>query len=801
MSKIKFIELFAKIKKNIVSYISIVLFLMTGIALFCSMSWSGPAFENGLDSFFNKYNFRDFSLIFPLGATEEMLEAVNKVDGVDIVEGAYEAYQYTEINGEKMHVKIVSIGKKVDKISIIKGETPKDKNEIAVQSYWAKKMNIDVGDVIKLNHDTVESDGIKYLNSDELKVTALAESSAYVSVFPVSYGFSVQNVAPIDFVMFADSTLFDQSAYGGYSTVLAVSNNLRKSVTSSEKYGKDVEDLIQKSIDAVKPFSMAVSGISRKVNGGYIGAKAVCGMYDNLKYTMSLLFVIIAILVSYISVSRMVFDDSVLIGTKKALGFSGKEILSEYILFVCSALIISAVLGLLIARFCIQPIFINLMSQNYVIDKIDCLFSLKEFLGVFLVEFILLIIATVIACHKVNKKEPIKLLTGSSDKVYKPRKFEKLSLWQKMSLLKKTIVNNFLSDKNRVFATLVSVLGCVSLIVCGFNFNSGLTSGMQRQFSVIQDFDTVIYYDSSVLDSERNISDYLNENNLNYCSAYSSMGSVQYKNFATTSSLFVFDDQTVNGLFKIYSYGKKQNVGDKVWLSVAFAEKTGLKVGDTITYNSIDGGKYKIQIGGIFEFYLLRAEIIMSPKTYEKVFGKQEDSNVFFVDSGKLNAKDIELSVKDVSGVLQTEDYYTSSTEAFKSIGMVGTGIAILYISLSVIMAFLIVLNILTMFIEEKKRELIIMMINGYSVKEVKKYIYGDTILLTCISVILGIILGVAVSILTLKSLLSEAGRFYYSVSWQACLLGTVISVFIMFIISVVAMKRINNFKLSDINK
>lgn len=49
------------------------------------------------------------------------------------------------------------------------------------------------------------------------------------------------------------------------------------------------------------------------------------------------------------------------------------------------------------------------------------------------------------------------------------------------------------------------------------------------------------------------------------------------------------------------------------------------------------------------------------------------------------------------------------------------------YLLLSALMAIVVLLNLDIMFVDEKKRELIVLMINGFSVKDAKAYIYRDS--------------------------------------------------------------------------
>ncbi len=69
--------------------------------------------------------------------------------------------------------------------------------------------------------------------------------------------------------------------------------------------------------------------------------------------------------------------------------------------------------------------------------------------------------------------------------------------------------------------------------------------------------------------------------------------------------------------------------------------------------------------------------------------------------------------------------------------------IVLVYLALASVMAFVVLLNLDVMFISEKRRELIVLIICGYTTKKAKGYIWHDSAALTVIGIICGVALGV----------------------------------------------------------
>ena len=123
------------------------------------------------------------------------------------------------------------------------------------------------------------------------------------------------------------------------------------------------------------------------------------------------------------------------------------------------------------------------------------------------------------------------------------------------------------------------------------------------------------------------------------------------------------------------------------------------------------------------------------------------------------------------------------------------------FTAISVVMGAVIILNLLIMFVSEKKRELIIMMINGYSKRSVKKYIYCDTILLSVIGSIIGTVIGVLIGFLTLRMFSSECVILMHRLSIPMCVLCMAVTGLLTATAVMIALRKVDGFKLQDINE
>ena len=191
----------------------------------------------------------------------------------------------------------------------------------------------------------------------------------------------------------------------------------------------------------------------------------------------------------------------------------------------------------------------------------------------------------------------------------------------------------------------------------------------------------------------------------------------------------------------------------------------------------------------------------MSKEAYLQEFESEAVPNAFLVDSGNLTAKDIKKALSGIKAVRMVKDDYQAAFDVFSDFSNIAGAVVVVYLVLSVLMAIIVLFDLYTVFIEEKKKELIVLMINGFSVRDARQYIYRDTIVLTIIGIILGVIFGAVMGNITIMTLEPDMAYFAKGIDWMACGFGAAASSVLAVVLCSAALRRISRFKLSDINK
>lgn len=572
------------------------------------------------------------------------------------------------------------------------------------------------------------------------------------------------------------------------------------------KYVKNVEKLENKrgDIDKIKKYEWMV--LTRQENGGVLVVDKFGGITDNMRYSISMLFIIIGLLVSYSSVSRIVHDQIVSIGTKKALGLRKKEITLSYLAYSGIAVIIGAAIGLVLGTFGIEQFISNVLGMKFIMGAYSSYFSFADAIILAVIELVMILVTTWLACASVLKQQAVLLLKGPQPPSAKQHFYEKLKLWEKLSLFAKTVVNNCMNDKRRVLGTIIGVAGCTALIVTAVTVNNNVQKSFERQYEDVFKYDSFVRVSAANEEKSQQIDSLLTEKNMPHTSVYTSMYKmVQPDGKQTTVTVKVpFDEKGFGKLvhlepFRCGSSDKKYD--DGAWIGAAYAAHMDAEVGDSIVISDAEGGKYTFTIEGFFDHYLLTNQIVISEQAYETVFGADIKANGYLVDSQKLTAEEMEAFLADNDISASVKDEYRNSYELFSEFSQIAGVIIIIYVVLSVLMAIIVLYDLYSVFIEEKKRELIVLMINGFSRKEARQYIYRDTVVLTVIGILAGIIFGIVMGNITVLSIEPDTAYFVKGIDWAACGIGAVTSGVLASALCMLALRKIKHFKLTDINK
>lgn len=145
-------------------------------------------------------------------------------------------------------------------------------------------------------------------------------------------------------------------------------------------------------------------------NSGYNNIFDAIKTMSNISKMFPVIFYIVAVLISLTSMTRMIEEERIEIGTLKALGYTNVQIISKYIIYSLLACIIGGTLGMVVGLYLLPNIVWALYAMIYNIPKFYCSFRFDIGLLGIIISFICIGGATILVAVKELKQMPSVLM-------------------------------------------------------------------------------------------------------------------------------------------------------------------------------------------------------------------------------------------------------------------------------------------------------------------------------------------------------------------------------------------------------
>ena len=580
---------------------------------------------------------------------------------------------------------------------------------------------------------------------------------------------------------------------------------------------QEATDKLQDSVDALEQAQERVNSTSEmdwtvrsvRFNTTMRATEKAVVTLKNLRFTMASLFIIVGLLVCYSAVSRIIHEQVVLVGTKKAVGFRNREITLSYLAYAVMAVIVGIILGGILGVVLVETIMLGAMNYTVLPDPAWD-FDLRDWALISGIELVLILLSTYLACRGVLRRDAINLLQGEEPPSGRQRFYERWPVWKRLGLFTQTVVNNCVNDRRRVLATVIGVAGCCSLLVCAFYLKSNIDLAIEHQTSTIFNYDAVVYCEPTAEGDEAatgSVDAELTSDGLTHAAVMTKTMALEQPdgNYANANIVVPEDNESFSELYHLITQGSFAGTEasvDGAWINYGYATYYDAKVGDKIKLINATGQEYEVPIAGFFECHSTYAPVVMSATCYEKYLDETPSYNAYLVDAGDKTVDELESELSEgTSDFVSLTDVMTDVNTITRTSGKLTFALIAVYVILAGMLAIVVLLNLNVMFINEKKRELIVLMINGYSTRDAKRYIYRDTIVMTAIGIVLGSALGLWAGNISVYGAEGPSVSFCHEFSWSAIGISAVICVFFTAVVTLVALRKIDKMQLTDINK
>ena len=544
--------------------------------------------------------------------------------------------------------------------------------------------------------------------------------------------------------------------------------------------------------------------LDRNGNAGYSSFIQDTDSISNIGKVFPVIFFIVAALISLTSMTRMVEEQRTQIGTLKALGYNKLQITSKYVLYASLACIIGSILGMSVGFVLLPKIVWKMYSMMYQIGDIQTSFNFEIGSLGFILIVISILGATIYAVIKELIQTPATLMRPKSPKMGKRVFLEKVTfIWKRLSFSRKVTVRNIFRYKKRFLMTIIGIMGCTALIVTGFGIRDSIRAIMPDQYEKVFNYDLQINLKADLDKKQKQdfINSLTNDDKIEKLSeTYMSSISAINENVEENVQIIVPNNNTdFNTLINLTDVKSKNNLSlpeDGVLLTDKAAQLLGIEAGDTITLKDTDENETNVKVTNIVENYVYHY-IYMSKSMYENLYGKSFDSNVILTKDFNLDNETEDNFVKDLMNMPEVASVTRISTamnmmnDTMKSLNYV---VVILIVSAG-LLAFVVLYNLSNVNISERIRELATIKVLGFYDKEVYLYITRETIILTAIGLVLGLVAGYFLDFFILETCEINMLRFRKFVAPLSFVFAALITILFTIIVNIVtyfALKKIN---------
>ena len=535
--------------------------------------------------------------------------------------------------------------------------------------------------------------------------------------------------------------------------------------------------------------------LNARGNAGFYCAYELGDSYDKMGLAFGIIFIMVGVLVIYSSIARMVHEQHKQIGTVKALGFNSWEILEKYLIYAVLAVVTGLAAGIILSYTLVQSVTLKYNVGVFVTKYIQGVFTLPNTLITVISGLLLSSAAAYFACNSLLTRSAKDLLSGliaHTNKKKSKSPFTKIH----MPLYLRMIIRNIKNDIGRVVVTIFSVSGCCMLIVVGLTFTDSLKSSINIQYDDIIAYDYELKFNSEVNPAARNqMTRILDDMGAEYTSLYTDIRSFSVNGSLEMCELVSGEPEKISQMLHMKNKdGNTVEAPEKgIIVPERLCENSDISTGDSITLFGSKMETYSARVSEDFINYFGQV-MVMSHKGYEGVFGNAPKENTLWIKSHDPlpnDVKDIKGFVKltDMSRVRRSQDDFISAANA----------ISWMLIGAAGLMAYFIILDLVNMYVLKKKRELIIMRINGFTVKETVTYAALECAVTTFTGIIIGLVSGSILGDLIISLKETNNMSFIHKVSIWALLISAALTLTYSVVMHIIAFSKIRKYDISDL--
>ena len=533
---------------------------------------------------------------------------------------------------------------------------------------------------------------------------------------------------------------------------------------------KDINDRFAKEQQTIDDIAPRWYVQSRTALSGFSSLKSDISSIQSLGNAFPIVFLVVAVMMSLTTMSRLVEEDRGLIGTYLGLGYGRVTITLRYALFALLACLIGGGLGLLIGFLGIPAFLLRVIQGLYAIPDMRLEYDwLYGSLGILL--FVVGVLgAALFASIRDMRQMPAALMRPKAPKAGSRILLERIRpLWKRMSFLNKVTARNIFRFKSRLIMTVGGVAGCAALILCGLAINDTVAALGPNQYRGVDQYDMFAMTNDGDEDELRGklVQDgkttAIMETRIESGEITNGEGSstsvqltiIPQTQLGELNTMFRLEPARSSSIFGwVHGGGHAQPValGDGgIIVTQSAAQSLDVKAGDEVDLRGEGTQPHRVKVAAVTRS-LIGAETFISEDLYHRLFpaaqlgeaASEQPAITWNAVYAKLKGgKDEQIAyvdrLEDDAIVLSaTSTAYQAEHFKFDLMGAVVGLIVLLAGSLALVVLF----TLAHTNVSERMREMATLKVLGFYDNEVHHYVNREMMTLTVMGVIIGLPLG-----------------------------------------------------------
>ena len=833
------------IRTTLVRYFAILAIIALGVGFFVGLRVTEDAMLKTADGYLSDLRLYDYRLVSTLGFTNDDVTAFSGLSGIAGAWGSVSRdILYKKEDGTNAALHAHALLENVNGLDLVAGRLPTAPDECILDAKYAGEDRI--GTLLTLSEENTDETK-QYFTQQSYTVVGIANAATYINF--ERGGTSLSDGTVSGFVYLLPEAFQNDGIY----TEIYLSLSERHTIYSDGEKAAldavrgDVESLLrdradaryesirtdgearltaaEAALDAARPIlseeqireyeaqiaagrealaaltAPTVYALDRLSNVGYASLQSDTAIVSGVAKVFPLFFFLVAALVCITTMTRMVGEGRTQNGTLKALGYGSGAILSQYLLYAGSASLIGCITGFLLGSRLLPLALWKVYGIMYSIHRpVAYVLNWGLFAACTAAFLAAALGATVFVCYRDLKETAAQLIRPKTPTAGKKILLERIpALWNRLRFLHKVSLRNIFRYKGRMLMTVLGIGGCTALLLTGFGIRDSIRPVVENQYSKIQLFDASVSFFGGLDEAARaafleKSAGTAGETVFLYTENASALGDA-----GETDISLVATDGGLNGFVDLHR-GKTPVAypGDgEVAVNFRFADEAGLSVGDTLTLRDGEGRTLTLRVSAIFDNYIHDYAYVTSA-TLAESFGEAPLPNTAYVrfpsgaDAGTSGAA--LRGIDGVANVLLSEEMETRVGSMLDSLDY----IVLIVLVCAGALSFTVLYNLTNITIAERTRELATIKVLGFYPGEQNSYIFRENIVLTAMSAVVGLPLGIALHRYVMAQIHISSIYFGHALSPWSFLIAVAITFVFTLLVDLTLIGKIRRINMAE---